>query len=528
MTRSRRSARRLEGADRPVRDEGSLVIALVMMLVGAMIVIPLLNYTMTVTRANRGTQDHASRSELVKGGLRVALQNPAQLYAACANSGRTTAVQLAVPPGLGLQSSCTTTNDALQMLPSSLRYAVTVVQAGANAELPPDYTTNGTNPALDGTIGSAWCTSLLATTPIPCGSRYPNSGNANTTAWTADTASTSTGGKIFSPQLPPSANVLGYAGGYSLPAGDAPGGCKVFFPGRYTDDVILTGSTPAYFVSGVYYFEKSVRISGDAQVVVGAGVVPGCADSDAIAVADAISAPLDAYSNGVGGTFIFGANGRLVVDNGVSSSGTGASLSFNRRLVPASDPLAALDDISIMSVNGIWNGTSTADLDIPSQLHVPVTLVAGTTPSDPWTQLYQASTLVSTPAAPVPCTAPPAVPAASCPIIDINLTSAAKVNVSIPGYIAVPQGSVSVTTSSAAAATNKTIAFSGGVLAAQMAVTGTAPASLQIGLLNPVVQKTFKITTVTTTGSPTITGTALVQVNGTGGYAVNSWVISVG
>ena len=38
-------------------------------------------------------------------------------------------------------------------------------------------------------------------------------------------------------------------------------------------------------------------------------------------------------------------------------------------------------------------------------------------------------------------------------------------------------------------------------------------------------QKTFKITTETTSGFPKVTSIALVQVNETGGYAVNSWVV---
>ena len=112
-------------------------------------------------------------------------------------------------------------------------------------------------------------------------------------------------------------DAAGYAGGYNVDLG---GGqfCKVYFPGRYTDDVVITGTTPVYFVSGVYYFEKTLRLSGDAHVVVGAGATDGCVDGDAIAVADAGYA--DATSSGVGGTFVFGANGRLVIDTATPSS----------------------------------------------------------------------------------------------------------------------------------------------------------------------------------------------------------------
>ena len=77
----------------------------------------------------------------------------------------------------------------------------------------------------------------------------------------------------------------------------------------------------------------------------------------------------------------------------------------------------------------------------------------------------------------------------------------------------------------AGAEANKNISFGGGVLTAQIGVTGTPPAAFQMGLLNPVVQKTFKIVTETTSGSPKLISTALVQVNETGGNAVNSWVV---
>ena len=84
--------------------------------------------------------------------------------------------------------------------------------------------------------------------------------------------------------------------------------CKVYFPGRYTDDVVITGSNPVYFVWGVYYFEKTLPFSGDAQVVVGADATDGGIDGDAIAIASGVG--MDGVSNSVGGTFVFGAQGR--------------------------------------------------------------------------------------------------------------------------------------------------------------------------------------------------------------------------
>ena len=109
-------------ADRRDRDQGStLIFALVCILLGSLIVLPLMNYTMSVLRADRVRSNLTERTEAVKGGLRAALYDPVALYQACVNSGRTTAVQLAVPPGLGISSSCTTTKDALQDVPSDQR-----------------------------------------------------------------------------------------------------------------------------------------------------------------------------------------------------------------------------------------------------------------------------------------------------------------------------------------------------------------------------------------------------------------------
>ena len=103
-----------------------------------------------------------------------------------------------------------------------------------------------------------------------------------------------------------------------------------------------------------------------------------------------------------------------------------------------------------------------------------------------------------------PC-APLAVPATSCPIVDINLTNTAT------GMSA-----------------NKKIPLGGGVLTGTIGVSPERPGSLPIGLLNSVVQKTFKVVSQTLNTKPRVTATALIQVNRTGGNAINSWVTSFG
>ena len=511
------------------RDEGSsLILALVVIIIGAFFVLPTMTYIMTVNQASRLRIEGANSSEVVRGGLRSVLYDPAGLYAACANSGASdaSAINLAVPPGLAITTKCTTTANASQWVPSDLRWALTTTMTGSQAAIPPPYVAPPARPDLDGTISELWCTSAV-TDSLPCGRTYPGNGDTNTTAWLADATDTSQGSKIFLPYIPSVIDAAGYAGGYNVDVG---GGnfCKVYFPGRYTDDVVITGTTPVYFVSGVYYFEKALRFSGDAKVVVGAGATDGCVDSDAVAVADAGYA--DATSNGVGATFVFGAQGRMIIDTATpSSTGTGVNIVFNRRLVDPTDPDVIMNNVAIMSVNGVVAGSVTNDLDVPNVIHVPASKVYASPPVEPINQDFNASTLIPTtvPTTATPCAPPPTAPAATCPIIDVNLTAAYPVTVNIPGYVSVPQGAVSINTANGMT-TNKKVAFGGGILTGTIGVSADRPASLQIGLLNSVVQKTFKIVSQTTNSSPRVTATALIQVNQTGGYAINSWVTSFG
>jgi hypothetical protein len=510
------------------RDEGStLILALVVVIVGALFVLPTMTYLMTVNAASRLRIEGANSSEVVRGGLRSVLYDPSALYSACSNSGASdaSAVALAVPPGLAISTKCTTVGVASQWVPSDLRWALTTTLTGSQAAIPPPYVAPPARPDLDGTISEQWCTSAVAES-VPCGRTYPGSGSTNTTAWMADATDTSQGSKIFLPFIPTVIDAAGFAGGYNVDVG---GGqtCKVYFPGRYTDDVVITGATPVYFVSGVYYFEKTLRFSGSANVVVGAGATDGCIDGDAIAVADAGYA--DATSNGVGGTFVFGAKGRMIIDT--ATAGTGVNITFNRRLVDPSDLDVKMNNVAIMSVNGVTDTVLgvTNDLDVPNVIHVPASKVHAEPPVDPYNQDFMASTLIpaTVPTGAFPCAPPPAAVATSCPILDINLTTAMPVHVNIPGYVSVPQGAVSVNTAPGMGAA-KRITVGGGIFTGTIGVSADKPAYLQIGLLNSVVQKTFKIVSQTTNSSPRVTATALIQVNQTGGYAINSWVTSFG
>jgi hypothetical protein len=282
--------------------------------------------------------------------------------------------------------------------------------------------------------------------------------------------------------------------------------CQVYFPGTYTDDVIITGSTPVYFTSGIYYFEKQFRVSGSANVVVGGGAVEGCT-TDQEAAFYAVNAPATHNISGLGATFVFGNQGRLVVDT--ATAGTGPSLRFNYRYVATTDTSTGPSaGVSIITVNG--NADRVNPLDVPGVIYVPLSLVGADPPTAAQAQEYKPSVLI-----------PPA--ATQTPVVLLNFTTAMSARVEIPGYVAVPQGLVRITTTPGAEA-NKTVAISGGLLASSFDITGPPPASTVIGLTDPVVQQTFKIVSISS-GLPKVTSIAIVQVNQNGAYAVNSWSV---
>ncbi len=466
-------------------DNGAtLILALVLMIIGATIVLPALNYTMTVTRTGRSVQNKVERAEAVKGGLRTVLADGKGLYKACKDAGLTQPVSLA-SPGLdvGVETSCTTTADTLAEDPNNLWYAGV----------------------------STWAGSVLPTGLS--GGMYPGSGNADPTLWLNDASISSDGGKIWTPQLPVIPTDLRSNAGYGMPS--AYGSCRVFFPGKYTDPLTLTANSNYYFVSGVYYFENTLRISGDAKVVIGLGAIEGCTDDlDSVSYAD-YAAPFNHNQSGAGATLVFGGNGRLVVDNATpSTTATGASLSINKRLVsPTETGVLSSEGVSVMSVNGVLSGTAIADLNQP-EIFVPAPMEASTPPTPASGVTFKPSLLVPTVA--------PALPA--LPIVDINLSGAMPVTIDIESYIATPQGTVSIVTAPGTTA-GKSVQMLGGVLGANINVSVDRPEVFVAGLVNQVVQKTFKIVSTTTAGSPRVSATALVKVNDTGDYAIGSYVV---
>ena len=477
------------------RDSGTvLILALVMIILAAFIVIPSLDYTMTVTKTGRTVQEKVLRSEAVKGGLRTVLADGKGLYQACQNAGLEGAIPLASPGlAVGVDTSCTKILDTLAENPDELWYAAT----------------------------STWVGSVLPAGLS--GAAYPNSGATDPQIWLPDgnpqpanASINSDGNKVWVPQLPAVPTDLRSNAGYGMPS--AYGACRVYFPGKYTDPLNLTANSSYYFVSGVYYFENVVHVSGDAKVVFGLGPTEGCTDDlDAVSYAD-YSAPFNHNQTGAGAMLVLGAGGRLLVDNATpAGAGGGPSVTFNKRLVaPTETGVLSTEGISIMSVNGVLSGTTIGDL-IQPEIFVPRPIESTTPPDYASGNTFKPSTLVPS-VAPAPPTAA---------IVDINLSGTSPTTVDIDGYIATPQGTVNVTVAPGATA-GKDVRLLGGVLAAIINVSVDRPEAFAMGLINQVVQKTFKIVSKTDSGFPVVSAIAIVKVNDTGDYAIGSYVVQTG
>jgi hypothetical protein len=70
------------------------------------------------------------------------------------------------------------------------------------------------------------------------------------------------------------------------------------------------------------------------------------------------------------------------------------SLTINRRLVDPTDPENIMNNVAIMSVNGVAAGAVTIDYDVPGKIHVPASTVFSTPPVEPLNQNFHASTLL--------------------------------------------------------------------------------------------------------------------------------------
>lgn len=452
-------------------DRGAvLVMALVLVVLCALITVPLLTYATAITEQRNEPAAQMARIEAAKAGLRTALLNPTRLYTRCSTATATTSRVL---PTVDLGDDVTATTKCFALSSErrepegEQRIALGVTQVGAT----------------------------VPTAPWAVGTPYA-APSADPAQWVGDTRANPRPGKVWLPKLPqrrtlPPVSSTGYA-----MADD----CRVYLPGIYTSPVTITGPAPTYFASGVYYFEEPITFGRDAKVVAGDGATAGCT-TDLLAATTARNGPSQHQVSGGGVTFVFGRNGRMVVDD----TGTTGSVSivFNQRY-PATSRLDtdSTKGISMISVNGASDSPS--DYSEPNTLFVPRSTVFGTPATTLADNQYAPSTVTAT------------------PIVSVSLSTGKPVNLSIPGYIAVPQGNVQVSTTNA---TNKTVSIGGGVLARTMAISSTVPANFEFGLTNPIDVYTFRIVSKGRADGGTATSTATVRVRYDGLNGISAWEI---
>ena len=457
------------------RDSGSaLVLTMVLVVLCALIIVPTLAYGQAVIAQSQVVRARAARLEAVKGGLRVALADPKELYTTCNDSSA--GVALASP--------------LLDQTVATRCYKISEATATDN-----------------GRFGVA-TVAVASAPPAESAHSYPLSGQSPSNLWVADTADGQAANKIWLPILPTLLKTPRSSTPYAMPS--SYGACQVFFPGSYSQQIELTSATKTYFASGVYYFTKPVYITDGAQVVIGGGAKEGCA-SDQEAAFDAVGAPQSHGITGLGATFIFGAGGLLRIASG--STGSALSVVFNERYVPSTDVLTpSTASVSIMTVNGARSGTSLIDLTQLDKLFVPASrALNGGTTQLATEQGYEPSDQRDY--------------SGGLPVVSINVSKAGAFSVVIPGYVAVPQGAIQVNVATGQQA-GSDIEFLGGALASRIMVSTQRAQTFVFDLRHAVCQRTFRIVTTSTAPGAKVTSTAVVQVNQNGAYAVNQWSVA--
>lgn len=324
----------------PRRDDGSVLpLVLVLMVIAALIVVPLLSYAVSVLRANTVVSDATRQREAAEAGLRVALLDPTDLFEDCDTAAaRPAPTPVAVAEQLIDEQAVTTTCAQVDIVgPGALGGAF-------------QYPVAATATQLGQTVPDTLTGRPIASAPI---------GATDASWWTS--TPTATNDRVWLPPLPARPMTPRTNTGYNMPAAFQ---CKVFLPGYY-DTAVTISSGNVYFASGVYYFENDVVIKDNANVVVGYGLADlpnDCADDIQVG-ANITDNPGTFDIDGGGATWIFGRNGRLVVDN--TNTTTSLKLRFNQRYATEANG----GRVSIMSVNG--DDASGNDLVIANVLSVP-------------------------------------------------------------------------------------------------------------------------------------------------------------
>jgi hypothetical protein len=162
-----------------------------------------------------------------------------------------------------------------------------------------------------------------------------------------------------------------------------------------------------------------------------------------------------------------------------------------------------------MSANGVLDPDAHwVDLEVPGVLSVPKSVMHGG---------QQAGGL-----APSTVVAQNPLPGGGA-LVDVDVTGAQAADIQISGYVVVPQGAVSIKAAAPTTA-NKSVRFNGGATAAMFDVSADRPGTFVLDIVNPIVQRTFKVVSTATAGTA-VTSTAVVIVNQNGAYAIKSWTV---
>lgn len=330
-------------------DEGAvLLLVLVLIVIGALIVIPLMGYTIAVLNANRVEQEKTRNVEAAKGGIRTALLQPGELFGdkdrANAGCPADPAVLLPADGVVARDIPVSVTCTPIRELSANEVFGFDVPVGAAQLQIAPDP---------EGFVGFSGVTTSSGQAPA-----YPTVGFDVPWAWWQSVVWTnpedpSDTKSVWIPDLPSFTDETRSSTPLDMPGFD----CQVFLPGRYPDPLVIDGTASSdqfYFASGVYYFEQPVTISGDIDVVVGQGLADfgvsnDCADDTQVG-ANVVVPPNTLYGidgNSGGATWVFGDQGRLEV----SDAGGSPSVRFNQRY--------ATEDrgrwTNILSVNGDWS-----------------------------------------------------------------------------------------------------------------------------------------------------------------------------
>ena len=300
------------------------------------------------------------------------------------------------------------------------------------------------------------------------------------------------------------------------------GSCSLYFPGRYSDPLTLSAGDH-YFTSGVYYFGDVVTLEPGARAVAGLGPVGGCTGGDAIA-AGSNSAPTTSGISGFGATFLFGGDGRLVVDN--------ARLHMNRRVSDAST--RGTDGVSIRSIN-FGQAATPAAPGIPGLPAIPSDVVfiastysAANTSCDASLSTERCLQAVAdhSPGGSIAYSTSALVPDPLTPVvwIDQQASTAAANGVTIDGMILTPNASIVLTGGTNA---DHQLRISGGLVADSVVLDHQSPSGdYLIGMVDQAIQRRFDlVVSVTAPNGGAATSRAVLDVNADGNYAINAWSV---